>query len=789
MCCVKNKISPARYKSLKGLFVMILLLEIMPAEIFSQQKVTLSGYIRDCKTGEELAGATVYIEDRETGTIANSYGFYSITLPEADYNIRFSYIGYEKKVLTVKLTAGKMLNVELCETPTTIKEVVVTAEEPENGNITSRQMSTENLSIKEIKSLPVLFGEQDILKTIQLLPGVQSAGDGNSGFYVRGGGIDQNLILLDEAPVYNASHLLGFFSVFNSDIIKEVKVMKGGIPANYGGRLSSVVDVSMKNGNMKKYSVSGGVGLINARIAAEGPVVKDKGSFIVAGRRTYTDIFLPLSNDPQVKNSKLYFYDLNAKVNYRINENNRVYLSGYFGRDDFDFYDNFNLNWGNYTGTLRWNHIFNRKLFMNTSFIASNYDYYVGFGGGSDNFAVQSSLKDFNIKADFQYYRKPESTFKFGFSSFYHTFAPGTVISGANGPLPNTDLEKKYAVDNAVYLVHNIDRFERVKFTTGFRITGFSQIGPGNVLIYDDNDVVTDTLTFSKNKIIKTYFGFEPRLIMTVLLSENSSVKASYTRTQQYLHLLSNTTSAKPTDLWIPSSYYVKPEIARQVAAGYYQNFFNNTFETSVELYYKKLRNQIDFKNGAYLLVNTDIETLLTFGEGRAYGVEFFIKKKKGNFTGWISYTWSKSERQFDDINNGAVFPAKQDRRNDISIVANYKAGKNWTVSAVWVYFTGNAATFPGGKYEIEGQPVSLYTERNGYRMPDYHRLDISATWSFKKRKNYESSLVFSIYNVYARENAYSIEFRTNEDNPETSEAVRLTLFKAVPSITYNFKF
>ncbi len=780
--------TPASNKKFLNFVFSVLFIAVSP-NLISQDKATLSGYVRDCKTGEELLGATVYVSETGQGTITNNYGFYSITLPQGNYTIRYSYIGYKSITENVALNADIRKDTELCESAVMMKEVTVTAKESDNSNILSRQMSIERLSVKDIKSIPVLFGEQDILKTVQLLPGIESAGDGNSGFYVRGGNSDQNLILIDEAPVYNASHLLGFFSVFNSDIIKDVAVMKGAIPANYGGRLSSVVDITMKNGNMKNFGMSGGIGLIDGRLTAEGPIVKDKGSFIVAGRRTYSDIFLPLSNDPQIKNSKLYFYDMNGKVNYRLNKNNRLFLSGYLGRDDFNFAGNFNVNWGNYTGTLRWNHIFNKKLFMNTSLIASNYDYFVSFGKGEDNFAVQSSLNDLNLKTDFHYYRKPGSSFKFGFTSFYHVFAPGNVVNGNNGPLPKSSLEKKYALENAIYYVRNNEKFNRIKITSGIRFTSFSQIGPGNVYLYDDNGIATDTLKYSANRFIKTYFGLEPRLSVTFILDETSSIKASYIRTQQYLHLLSNTTSAKPTDLWIPSSYHIKPEIARQAALGYYKKFYSGKLETSVELYYKKMKNQIAFKNGAYLLVNSDVESLLTFGEGDAYGIEFFIKKPKGKFTGWISYSLSKSERKFDEINNGKPFPARQDRRHDFSIVTNYKISKTWNISLVWVYYTGNAATFPSGKYEMEGTQVNLYTERNGYRMPDYHRLDLSVTYFMKKRKKFESNLVFSVYNLYARENAYSIEFRQNPDNPEVSEAVQLSLFKAVPSITYNFKF
>jgi hypothetical protein len=750
---------------------------------------TISGYIRDKQTGEELIGATVYVEELMDGTIANSYGFYSMTLPSGTYHFRFSYVGFKQIEKTIILQKDVILNIDLDGLAISIEEVVISATKEKDGNIKSAQMSATTMNIKDIKNIPVLFGEADILKTIQLLPGIQSGGEGSTGFYVRGGGIDQNLILLDEAPVYNASHLLGFYSVFNSDAIKDMKIIKGGIPANYGGRLSSVLDINMKNGNMKSYNVTGGVGLIDSRLTIEGPVKKDVGSFIVSGRRTYGDIYLPLSSDPVVQQSRMFFYDLNAKTNYRINQNNRIYLSGYFGRDDFGFGDNFNFNWGNATGTIRWNHIFNNKLFSNTSLIYSNYDYYIAFGADENKFAIQSSLNDYNLKSDFQFFRNPKSTVKFGFSSIYHSFAPGTVVSGESGPLPKTELDKKYAWENAAYFVHEIKRFESFTFSTGMRFTAFSQLGPSDVYVYNENGTSTDTLVFGKNEFVKTYFGIEPRFSVSFLIDEVSSVKLSYIRTQQYLHLLSNTTSSKPTDLWVPSSYNIKPQIARQAALGYYRNFFDHKLEVSTEVYYKKMRNQIEYKNGADLLLNNNIESQLTFGEGWSYGIEFMVKKNSGKLTGWVAYTWSKTEKQFDEINNGDVFPARQDRRHNISIVAMYAFNPKWTLSASWVYYTGNAATFPSGKYEIEGQPVNLYTERNGYRMPDYHRMDASVTWNLKKHGKFESNLVFSVYNLYSRENAYSIEFRQNEDDPSKSEAVQLTLFKIVPAITFNFKF
>ncbi|MCK5170673.1 MAG: TonB-dependent receptor plug domain-containing protein, partial [Bacteroidales bacterium] len=687
-------------------------------------------------------------------------------------------------------------NIELSTTATSLEEVVISAEAVDK-NIKSSEMSVVKLNPKEIQTVPVIFGEQDLLKTIQLMPGVKSAGEGNSGFFVRGGSADQNLIYLDEAPVYNASHLLGFFSVFNSDAIKNMKLYKGNAPAEYGGRLSSVLDIKMNEGNSKKLGVSGGLGLISSRLTIEAPIIKDKGSFIISGRRTYADFLLTYSSEDLIKNTTLYFYDLNMKANYRINNNNRIFLSGYFGRDVFGFSDMMKTDWGNATATFRWNHLFSDKLFLNSSLIYSKYNYVIGFSGLTELIDIKSGIQDFNLKEDFQYFINPENTLSFGLNCIYHTFMPGELSSSDESFINSQIIDEKYAIESAAYISHKFDISNSLKLTYGLRYSNFAVIGPGNVYNYNDDDEITDTISYNNGELIKNYGQLEPRISVNYILNEQTSIKTSYARNTQYIHLLSNATSSTPTDLWLPSSSIIKPQIADQLALGYFRNFNDNMFETYVEIYYKNLQNQIDYKNGADILLNDKVESQLVFGKGHAYGIEFLIKKRTGKFTGWIGYTLSKTERTFDEINDGAWYPSKQDRTHDVSIVSMYNLTKRWTISATWIYYTGNAVTFPSGKYVVDGLTVPMYTDRNASRMPDYHRLDLGFTYVNKdkinKRKNrekkYESSWNISVYNVYARKNAYSIDFRENENDPTKTEAVRLAIFQIVPSTTYNFKF
>ncbi|MGN6530535.1 MAG: TonB-dependent receptor plug domain-containing protein [Ginsengibacter sp.] len=647
----------------------------------------------------------------------------------------------------------------------------------------------QKVSMEEIKNVPVLFGEKDILKTIQLLPGIKSAGDGSSGFFVRGGAADQNLILLDEATVYNASHLLGFFSTFNSDAIKDVTIYKGDMPAQYGGRLSSLLDIKMNDGNNKDYKVSGGIGLISSRLNVEGPIVKDKGSFMISARRTYADLFLKLSKDTDVNKSILYFYDINAKANYQFGEKNKLYLSGYFGKDDLGYSNQFGIRWGNTTATLRWNHIFSSKLFSNTSFIYSNYQYNITLNQTTNNLTVLSTIKDYTLKEDLQYFAGTKNKINFGFNFTHHTFSPGqfkTSVTSSYNPLT---LPNKYAFDGALYVADEWTVSKSLKFNTGLRLSSFDLIGPGTFYTYDSLGNVKDTAHYARGKMVKSYLNLQPRFAATYQLNTLSSVKASYSRNVQNLHLLSNTTGGNPTDVWIPSSNNVKPEISDQFSTGYYRSTQNNKYEFSAEVYYKLLQNQIDYKNGAVLVANQTVESQLVYGKGRAYGLELYAKKKYGKLTGWLSYTLSRTERQIDGINNDSWYPANQDQTHNIALVAIYNLGKKWTISGDFVYNTGNAVSWPSGKYQVNGNTVFYYTERNGYRMPSYNRMDISATLMTKKTAKFEGSWTFSVYNAYGRENPYFIQFQNDPADPQKTQAVQYSLFRWVPSITYNFKF
>jgi hypothetical protein len=774
-------------KTLAVVITILFLLHLLNSITFSQTKQTISGIVKNGETGEALIGAAVVVKELSgVGVVSNAYGFYSLTLPRETYTILVQYLGFKTKIFSLLLDKDQIVNFELTPEPIKVGEVVVSGERT-NANVTSTEVSAEKLEIDEIKSIPVLLGEKDILKTIQLLPGVQSAGEGGTGFYARGGGIDQNLIVLDEAPVYNSSHLLGFLSVFNSDAIKDVKVITGGIPAEYGGRLSSVLDIRTNDGNDKEFGGTGGIGLLSSRLTLEGPIVRDEGSFIVSGRRTYADLFLKLSKDTLINRASLYFYDLNAKANYSLGQKDRMFISGYFGRDNFNYPGTFGFNWGNTTGTLRWNHIFGDHLFSNTSFIISDYGYSNVVGSGTSEFQITSGIRDLNFKMDFQYFTNSQSTIKFGVNSVYHTFLPGTVTAGSTSFTNSLTIENRYALESAAYFSHELDIVSGFKLNYGLRYSLFSLLGPGHIFSYDESGAVVDTATYRSRDFIKTYTNLEPRISANVLLNETSSIKASYTRTTQYLHLLSNSTTSNPSDLWVPSSNNVKPQLADQYDVGYFRNFNDNQFEASFELYYKNMQNLIDYKNGADFLLNQNVEALLLYGRGWSYGAEMLVRKKFGQVTGWVGYTLSKTEEQFDQINNGLAFPARQDRTHDISVVVIYDYNSVWNFSASWVYNTGNAVTFPSGGYwlQAENRWIPLYTERNGYRMPAYHRLDLSATWKLGPRSN----LNFSLYNAYDRMNAYSINFRQDPNNLDKTQAVQTTFFPIIPSVTYNFNF
>lgn len=767
-----------------------LILTLLLATVFSsnaQQKYSISGTIKDKKNGEELIGATIAVTQlKGTGTRSNTYGFYSLTLPQGNYELKVSAIGFTTQYISIELNKNLQQDIQLESMSSNLKEVKVKALKKDQ-NVTDAQMGMTKLNMTEINKIPVLMGERDVIKTMTLLPGIKSAGEGNTGFNVRGGASDQNLILLDEAPVYNASHLLGFFSTFNSDAIKDVQIYKGGMPAEYGGRLSSVLDIKMKEGNDKNYSVSGGLGLISSRLNIEGPIVKEKGSFIISGRRTYVDQFLKLSE--KYKDNKLYFYDVNAKANYRINKNNRIFLSGYFGRDKIGVGNAFGIDWGNVTGTARWNHVFNSKWFSNTSLIYSNYDYKIAIKSGTTDFDITSRIKDINFKHEFNFFPNPENSIKIGINSIYHTVVPGQVDSKGTTGINDVKLQDRYAWENAIYASNEWKPTEKLSVIYGLRLTSFSALGKGDFYTYDTNGKVIATKTYGAGEFVKTYVNLEPRISASYLVGTSNSIKAAYARNVQNLHLISNSTTTSPTDLWIASNNNIKPEISDQVSAGYFQNFNDNNYELSVEAYYKTMQNQIDYKNGANTQANDKIEGELLSGKGRAYGIELLLRKKTGRFTGWAGYTLSRTERKINQINNGNWYAARQDRTHDISLVGMYDLTKRWTISGTWVYNTGNAVTFPTGKYTIDNQVFFSYTDRNAYRMPAYHRLDIGATYTKKRSDRRESSWSFSLYNAYGRQNAYSIDFEEDPNDASKTQAVKTSLFRWVPSITYNFKF
>lgn len=771
------------------LIPLFLILTVFVAD--AQKKYTLSGTIKDGSTGETLIGASVKIQELPAaGTSTNNYGFYSLTIPEGTYLITWSYIGYEATSQKVQLMKNQVLSVSL-KSKADLDEVVITTHKKNNDNVASAQMGLEKLNMAQINQVPVVLGERDVLKTITLMPGVKTSGEGNTGFYVRGGGSDQNLILLDEATVYNASHLLGFFSTFNSDAIKDVSIYKGGMPAEYGGRLSSVLDIKMNDGNNQDFTVQGGVGLVASRLKLEGPLVKDKGSFMISARRTYVDLFLKASSDSTLNKSTLYFYDINAKANYHFNDKNAIYLSGYFGKDVLGLKDLFGTNWGNATGTIRFNHVFSSKLFSNTSFIYSNYNYVIESLQSNDGFKATSKITDLNLKQDFQYYTGSNHTLKFGINILKHDIAPGDIsTTGSESSFNDKHVEHRYGYESAAYISDEWKVGNRLTILYGLRLSSMYLMGPGTFKTYDNKGNISSSATYGSGSVVKSYLNLEPRFSASYILNEQSSLKASYNRNTQNIHLLSNSTSSSPTDLYVMSSNNIKPEIADQVAAGYFRNFNDNTFELSAEVYYKALQNQIDYKDGAQLVVNQDVEALLNYGTGRAYGLELFFKKKYGKFNGWVGYTLSKTERKFADINNGAYYPARQDRTHDLSLVGIYQLNKRWSFSSNFIYGTGNAVTYPTGKYNVGGTTVFSYSERNGYRQPASNRLDLGATLEGKERKRFHSSWTFSIYNVYASGDPYSITFRDSEKMPNTTEAVQTSIFAApIPSVTWNFKF
>lgn len=784
----------------------IIMLLLIPFTGISQSKFTISGTLKDNANGETLFGATVFLKGTSIGTMTNEYGFYSLTAPEGKYTLSISYIGYASIEKEIQLTENIKFNASLKEDTNVLDEVVITSEESKKVDLRSPQMSTTKISSQTIKQIPVVLGEIDIIKSIQLLPGVTNAGEGASGFNVRGGAEDQNLILLDEAIIYNASHLFGFFSVFNNDAIKDVKLYKGGIPAKFGGRVSSVLDVRQKDGNNKEFKLTGGIGLISSRLTAEAPLFGDKGSFLVAGRASYANIFLTLANNE----NRVGFYDLNLKTNYQLNEKNRLYLSAYFGNDDVSFTNSFFNSYGNLSANLRWNHIFSDKLFSNLSAIYSryNYDLQLEFVG----LDWLSRIDNYNLKYDVDYYLNDKLKFDFGASGIYYKFNPGEIRKLTPESSINEDfLDKKFAVETGIYasLEHKISN--KLTAMYGLRYSYFNRFGSQVLNTYaNDLPVVynptlgiyeraepTGQINYGDKESIASFGNFEPRFALSYQLNEKSSIKTSYNRMAQYLHLISNTTSATPLDIWAPSGEFLKPQIADQVALGYFRNFKNNMYSIEAETYYKTVKNRIDYINGAELIAQNTIEREILNGDARAYGLEFLLRKNKGDLTGWIAYTLSKSEQRTPGgaaggpgLNNGDWYNTPFDRTHDLSVTGNYKYNDKWTFNANFVFQTGRPVTYPNGQFQYNGLSIPTYSTRNADRLPSYNRLDVSATLTPRNNKNrkWQGEWVFGIYNLYSRRNAASIRFGVNDESG-ANEAERTSIFGITPSITYNFKF
>jgi len=768
---------------------------------YTQNKHTISGYIKDSLNGETLIGATITVQGQTKGISSNLYGFYSITLDEGPYVLLCSFVGYRFKAVAIDLRQDTRINFDILPKISLSQEVIINSKK-RDANVKNAQMGKFTLPMEQIRSVPAFLGEVDLLKTIQFLPGVRNAGEGSAGIYVRGGGPDQNLILLDDAPVYNTGHLFGFFSIFNADAIKNVTLIKGGMPAQYGGRLSSVLDVSMKEGNNQKLQVDGGIGVIASRLSIQGPIIKNKSSFIVSARRTYVDaISKPfMKSTSQFKGSGYYFYDLNAKVNYIFSEKDRVYLSGYFGRDVFDFVNakqslNINIPWGNATGTLRWNHVFNNKLFGNTTAVYNDYNFTFNALQNDFELKLSSGIRDLSIKQDFDLYPYTGHKLKFGGIYTYHKFTP-SVLSGKQDTTvfkPN-NAQVKYGHEAAVYFQDDWELNEKFKINAGIRYSWFQQIGPYKIYETDENGNRLDSTVFSSGKAVKTYGGLEPRLTVRYALNDETSIKTSVTRNLQYIHLVSNAGTTLPTDIWVPSTYKVRPQISWLYAAGFFKNFNDNMYETSVEVYYKQMQNQIEYKEGYTPTGLDDTENSFTFGKGWSYGAEFFINKTKGRLTGWVGYTLSWTWRKFSALNFGDKYPAKYDRRNDMSVVALYELNKKWKLSAAFVFGTGNAATLPQRFYIVGGILTQEYSRINEYRLPAYHRLDFSATLTPKKniKRKWKTEWVFSVYNAYNRRNPYFIYFdQTGSPFNGTLEiqAKQVSLFPIIPAITWNVKF
>ena len=789
---------------MKRIFFLFFLLSI---SVYGQEKVTISGTVYDNQTNETLIGVSIYFPELSTGTTTNEYGFYSLTIPKSTYKIQVSYLGFTTINKSINLTQKITKDFKLSESSESLNEIVIETD-IEKLNIKIPQMSVNKLTSATIKQIPVVLGEADIIKSLILLPGVTSAGEGASGFNVRGGAADQNLILLDEAIVFNSSHLFGFFSVFNPDVVKDVKLYKGGIPARFGGRLSSVLDIYQKEGNSKDFNFTGGIGLVSSRLLAEGPIEKEKSSFVVAGRASYAHLFLPLFNN----DNKAYFYDVNSKVNYRFNDRNNVFLSTYFGKDVFGVNESFINDYGNNVLNLRWNHLFSEKIFSNLSLIYS--DYFYGLTLDFVGFEWDSGITNFNVKYDFKYYLNEKFTLSYGINNIYSKFNPGEIVPNReDSGIQPQKLIDKYANEFAAYIAteHRINN--KLALEYGIRFSHFTRLGQEELNTYEnDNPVLYNqefkryesaeaagVNTYQRSDVLASFQNFEPRFSLSYLINDETSVKMSYNRIVQYLHLLSNTSSPTPLDIWTPSGPFVKPQLLNQFAIGYFKSIQDGSYSLETEAFYKDIENRIDYINGANLVANNEIETVILNGQARAYGLEILLKKNEGNFKGWLAYTLSKSEQQTPGrsenepgINAGEWYNTPFDKTHDISLNGSYEVSKKWTFNANFLFQTGQPTNYPVGQYEISGLNVPIYDDnrRNADRLPAYHRLDISATLTPDKNKNrtWQGEWVFGIYNVYGRQNAASINFRQNRET-RRNEAVQTSIFGLVPSVTYNFKF
>jgi hypothetical protein len=773
------------------IFLLICLSPVLKGGSTADRKVTISGYVKDAETGEALIGVTVYETNLKAGSFTNTNGFYSLAIPPGKYDIQFSYVGYQTETMSGSTEKNLTLNISLKTSETKLGEVIIEGKRSDE-NVRAPAMSMVELDVKTIARVPSLLGEIDLVKVLQLLPGVQSTSEGSTGFSVRGGTTDQNLILLDGATVYNASHLMGFFSVFNNDAVKNVTLYKGDIPASFGGRLSSLLDVEMKEGDPGNFGMTASIGTVSSKLTLEGPVIRGRTSVIASGRRTYADLFLPLAKDESLHDNRLYFYDLNLKVTHKINDNNRLFLTGYSGEDIFK--NQFaSMKFGNQTATLRWNHMLSQKIFMNMSLIYSKYKYNLGTEDDESlSFKWISDLYEYSYRLDFTHYALSNHTFRYGGGISLHRLLPGS-ITGVGSTTGDTEfiLPSVSAIESSLYFSDDFLLNDKLTLKYGLRFSMFQNIGPGTVYNYDSNFIPADSSVYKRGEIYKTYPGLEPRIALAWLLDEKSSVKGSYSHTVQYLTLAQNSTAGTPLDIWFSSSPNIRPQICDQVAAGYFRNFKKNMYEISGEVYYKDYRKLIDFKDHAQLFLNQYLEGEVRVGTGYSYGIETLVRKNEGRLSGWVSYTWSRSLRLVPDINGGRKYVSPYDRPHNLNIVLNYEIFPRLAASATWVYATGLPVTFPTGKAFIGNAVIPIYSDRNSYRMEDYHRLDLSVSFRSREKagKRWHHELNLSVYNVYNRHNTWAINFVQEPSDPYIIYAEKTYLFSVIPAITYNVRF